>query len=109
MKSLSVLLFCVFVSYTFSDKENVTHTGTVVSFTIVTKSNTVKGIFNQCTKEYCYLHELIPRRSCCLGLRCVCKKIRHNCWCSSQNVIHVMNNGMIQTVASILSSLAILY
>ncbi|XP_052831635.1 uncharacterized protein LOC128250514 [Octopus bimaculoides] len=106
MKGISVLLFCVFISYTFSDKQYVApfhqRIGDYVSLSNVTDSDKIKRAAITCSRDACSLHTVPPMPPCCAGLTCICI-FSFICQCSSQTMIHVTNTGILQTVIVFLS------
>ncbi|XP_052831637.1 uncharacterized protein LOC128250516 isoform X1 [Octopus bimaculoides] len=102
MKGISVLLFCVFISYTLSDKQNVApfhqQTGASVGFHDMIKRDKPKE--SACSKDECY--QSMPSKYCCEGLTCSCSREEKKCTCNSQDIIHGTHNSILQSVIAVL-------
>ncbi|XP_052831775.1 uncharacterized protein LOC128250541 isoform X2 [Octopus bimaculoides] len=96
MKGISVLLFCAFISYSFSDEQNVTsvhrQTTANVSLNNMTHSDRIKRDGATCSLRPC-AHA--PIENCCKGHNCICYVVPGGtrCVCVAPEV----DNAILQT------------
>ncbi|XP_052831640.1 uncharacterized protein LOC128250517 [Octopus bimaculoides] len=102
MKGISVLLFCVFVSYT-SGKQDVATIDLRRRHHAHRRntSNEDTTPYVPCSTGVCYSYNYVNRPFCCSGYSCECNFI-FRCSCNSKNMIHEANNGLCQTVIAFL-------
>ncbi|XP_052831777.1 uncharacterized protein LOC128250541 isoform X3 [Octopus bimaculoides] len=101
MKGISVLLFCAFISYSFSDEQNVTSVHRQTTANVSLNNMTHSG---KCKRTLCSMYECnryLTDKNCCPGVNCHCNLPQRICMCSSQNIIYGTHNSILQSIIAL--------